>query len=291
MAVGNTIALACSSFAITNIDDIFVLTTFFAEASTSRTLTALKIVLGQYLGFTAILIVSLVGMVVAVSLPPEPIGFLGWLPIMLGISRMVDVLSGRTRKEKDVPRCCESDGWAKGLLKVSAAMVMNGGDNVATYVPLFAQARVGEVAVIVVTFYVLLGVWCVATFLVMKQKHILAVAQRHARVLVPFLYIGLGVYIIIKSSCYPWSVQQIDSSTGSHRGHGIMLAVSMWLVLVLAIVMILFKSRQRQKAAHVATEAEDASDLTDGGRAQVGSGSIVANGDAGSLSVLPSDTK
>ena len=52
MQFGKSIGTACSSFAITNIDDLFVLVTFFAEATTSTTLSPLKITIGQYLGFT-----------------------------------------------------------------------------------------------------------------------------------------------------------------------------------------------------------------------------------------------
>jgi hypothetical protein len=54
MQFGKSIGIACSSFAITNIDDIFVLVTFFSEASTSKTMTPLRITLGQYIGFTVL---------------------------------------------------------------------------------------------------------------------------------------------------------------------------------------------------------------------------------------------
>lgn len=86
---------------------------------------------------------------------------------------------------------------------------MNGGDNIGTYIPLFSQAKGAEIAVYVVVYYILLGAWCLVAFLVMKQKHIRNVAQRYARVVVLFLYVGLGVYIIVKSSCYAWSIQRI----------------------------------------------------------------------------------
>jgi cadmium resistance protein CadD (predicted permease) len=98
------------------------------------------------------------------------------------------------------------------MLKVSVITVMNGGDNIGTYVPLFAQAKGAEIAVYVIIYYILLGVWCLAAFLVMRQKHILRLTQKYIRWVLPFLFLGLGMYIIIKSSCYPWSIQYIDAA-------------------------------------------------------------------------------
>jgi cadmium resistance protein CadD (predicted permease) len=78
MQFGKSIGTACSSFAITNIDDMFVLATFFAEASTSKATTPLKITIGQYIGFTVIIVISMIGFGVSLVLPSEPIGFLGY---------------------------------------------------------------------------------------------------------------------------------------------------------------------------------------------------------------------
>src|SRR2546421_10070919 len=92
MQLGKSIGTACLTFAITNIDDAFVLATFFAESATSKNLTPLKITLGQYIGFTVIVVISLIGFGVAVVLPSEPIGFLGLLPLLLGVWKFFDLL-------------------------------------------------------------------------------------------------------------------------------------------------------------------------------------------------------
>lgn len=65
------IGTACGTFAITNIDDIFVLVTFFAEASTNKDLTALQITVGQYVGFTVIIIINLAGFGASFLFPPN----------------------------------------------------------------------------------------------------------------------------------------------------------------------------------------------------------------------------
>jgi cadmium resistance protein CadD (predicted permease) len=65
----------------------------------------------------------------------------------------------------------------KNVSEVAIITVMNGGDNIGTYVPLFSQAHKVDIAIYVVTYYILLGFRCLAAFLVMRQRHILALAR------------------------------------------------------------------------------------------------------------------
>jgi cadmium resistance protein CadD (predicted permease) len=90
--------IACNSFTITNIDDMFVLVTFFSKASTSKTVTPLRISLGQYIGFTVIIIISIVSFGASIALPSEPIGFLGLLPMLMGVWKFF-VFSSRNKRK------------------------------------------------------------------------------------------------------------------------------------------------------------------------------------------------
>ena len=122
---------------------------------------------------------------------------------------------------------------------------MNGGDNIGTYIPLFSQAKGVEIAVYVVTYYILLGVWCLVAFLIMKQRHVLFLAQKYADLVVPFLYMGLGVYVVVKSSCYPWSIKKIDGSDSALSGRTVLAIVTTFFLLVCVAVMLWFKLRER----------------------------------------------
>ena len=269
MQFGKSVGTACSSFVITNIDDMFVLVTFFAEASTSKTMTPLRIIVGQYIGFTAIITISMVGFGVSLVLPSEPIGVLGLLPILLGLWNLFQLLFPNKVEEAEETEEAEKSNIAsmKSILKVSIITVMNGGDNIGTYIPLFSQAKGAEIAVYVVIFYILLGVWCLVAYLVMKQRHILHVAQKYANVVVPFLYIGLGIFIIVKSSCYPWSIERIDDSISSHPGKTIMAVVTTVLLLVCISAMLWLKLRKKAAVPHsnnssTGHEAENLNDST-----------------------------
>lgn len=240
MQFGKAVGTACSTFAITNIDDMFVLVTFFTEASTSRTTTPLKITLGQYIGFSVIMIVSMIGFGASLVLPSEPIGFLGLMPILLGIWKSFDLVVPSEEESQQ-----SNLAGAKSIFKVAIITVMNGGDNIGTYIPLFSQAKGAEIAVYVVIYYILLGVWCLVGFLVIKQKHILRIAQKYASIVVPFLYAGLGIFIIVKSDCYPWSIEQIDDENSTHPGRVIMAVVTTVLLLACIGAFSWFKLRRK----------------------------------------------
>jgi len=243
MHFGKSVGVACSTFAVTNIDDMFVLVTFFAEASTSKTLTPLKITLGQYIGFTAIIIISMIGFGASLFLPPQPIGFLGLLPILLGIWKLLELPPAEDAEELEISGLASM----QSILKVSMVTVMNGGDNIGIYIPLFSQAKGAEMAVYLVTYYLLLGIWCLLAFLVMRQKHVLLVAQKYIVWILPLLYMGLGIYILMKSSCYPWSIQHINKKISKHSGKTIMAVVT--TVVLLGCIGIMLWSKLRKTPA------------------------------------------
>ena len=245
MQFGKSIGTACLTFVVTNIDDAFVLATFFAESATSKNLTPLKITLGQYIGFTVIVAISLIGFGVAVVLPSEPIGFLGLLPLLLGVWKFFDLLFPKKDDTQEQQPQSPHLANTKSVLKVSIITIMNGGDNIGTYVPLFSQAKGAEIAVYVVVYYILLAVWCFVAFLIMKQKHILRVAEKYASVLIPFLFIGLGIYIVVKSDCYPWSIYKINGQFVANPGKLIMGIITTFLLSSIMGIMVWVKMRKQ----------------------------------------------
>ncbi|CEJ92418.1 hypothetical protein VHEMI08072 [[Torrubiella] hemipterigena] len=242
MNFGESIGEACATFAITNIDDMFVLVTFYAEASTSRTLSAWKITLGQLLGFTVIIIISMIGFGVSLVLPPEPIGFLGLLPILLGLWNFAKLFQDDDDDDTEIT----TTATLKGIFKVALVTLMNGGDNIGTYIPLFSQIEKSAIAIYIVTYYILLFLWCLAAYLVMRQRHILAFVQKYVEYLLPLLYIGLGIFILIKSKCYPWAIEKINESTGSTPGEGTLAGVTTFILLVATCAMAWYTVAKRK---------------------------------------------
>jgi hypothetical protein len=82
------------------------------------------------------------------------------------------------------------------VLNISATTVANGGDNVAVYVPLFAAAPVNLMPEIIIIFYVLLLVWCAASYSMLQCRCFAEMLTQYGGQFVPWLLIGLGLYIL-----------------------------------------------------------------------------------------------
>jgi cadmium resistance protein CadD (predicted permease) len=149
-AVGPAVAV----FAATNIDDLLLLTLYFGRALGERALDR-RIVVGQYLGFVAIVVVSLLAASGLRLLPVDAIPYLGLIPLLLGLRAGIDVW--RHRGDESVHD--DSSAQTPTTGKVAALTFANGGDNIGVYVPVFSSVSAGAVAVYVVVFLVMVPLW------------------------------------------------------------------------------------------------------------------------------------
>ncbi|KAK1759964.1 cadmium resistance transporter-domain-containing protein [Echria macrotheca] len=216
--LGQAIGEAALAFAVTNIDQLLVSANFFAESTINPHLTGAKVFFGLFLGFTGIISISLAGYVTSRFMAPEPLGFLGLVAISLGIWNALQEWLRRTsesNQRQEVPGM-GTPAIARGafnIVKVAGVTLVNGGDNVAAYVSLLSKAgEVIQVVVYVSVLYILFAIWSIAACLIIKEPHILRVAQEYSGRLIPLLYLGLGIYIVVDSDCYPWAVRRINES-------------------------------------------------------------------------------
>src|SRR5687768_1711470 len=80
---GSTVLVSITSFIATNLDDLFLLMLFFGQRK--RGFRAGQIVAGQFLGFAALVAVSLSGILLHGRFPER---WLGLLPIFIGALRL-----------------------------------------------------------------------------------------------------------------------------------------------------------------------------------------------------------
>ncbi|MGB7974720.1 MAG: cadmium resistance transporter [Roseiarcus sp.] len=176
--------LSTGAFLSTSIDDLFLLVGFFSDRSFSRGL----IFAGQILGMAIIVSISLAAAAAALTISPQRVGLLGVAPIVIGIVRLLRL----GRKEKGQPT-------AVGILQVAALTVINGGDNIAAYTPIFATEGSREMIATLTIFAVLTVVWCFVALWLVRRTAFGKPLRRYGHVLLPFILIGLGALILYRS--------------------------------------------------------------------------------------------
>ncbi|MEH2204107.1 MAG: cadmium resistance transporter [Nostoc sp.] len=189
------------AFIATNIDDIVILLLFFSQINAN--FRPRHIVAGQFLGFTVLLILSLSGLFGGLVLSKNWIGLLGLLPMSIGISSLVNQEEDSSKEVLAATEEAEASTITSFLspqaYSVAAVTIANGSDNISVYVPLFASCNLESFLVIIGLFFLLLGVWCYVAYKLINNRVIADVLTHYINNLVPFILIGLGVFIVLKS--------------------------------------------------------------------------------------------
>ena len=187
---------AIGLFLVTNIDDIIVLSLFFARGAGQRGTTA-KIVVGQYLGFGGILLASLaVTLGAGLFLPEGAIPYFGLIPLLLGLYAAWQVWRNGDDDEHTVANKPVS------ALTVAAVTFANGGDNIGVYVPVFLSVSTSALVAYCVVFLALVVVLVLAAKFVATRKPIAEVLERWEHILFPLVLIGLGLVILVEGGAF-----------------------------------------------------------------------------------------
>ncbi|ELS32061.1 MULTISPECIES: cadmium resistance transporter [Pseudanabaena] len=207
IATGAAVALA------TTFDDNIYLTSFFGKVS--RNFRPRHVVVGEFLGFTALVGVSLIGFFGGLIVSDMWVGLLGILPIMIGIHQLMSKEEDDGKEiaeevehintEVGRPRLSQSL-WSTlkdpKTHRVSAVTISNGGNNVGVYIPLFASSSLPSLGIILTMCYMTIGFWCFCSYNLTRFPGISYLVARFGRKIAPFVLIYLGLSIIIKSQSY-----------------------------------------------------------------------------------------
>jgi cadmium resistance protein CadD (predicted permease) len=195
------IGLAVVLFVSTNIDDIFVLITFYAD----HRFAIRQIVFGQYLGLYALVLISVVASLVSLLLPKEQVGLLGVLPVLIGARKLVALW--RANKEGKT----SGTNQARAVLTVTTVTVANGGDNIGVYTPVFATRPFPDLVVIGVVFAAMTALWLAVAYWLVNLPQVGAPIRRYGSWVAPVILIGLGAMILYKAG----SIHVIEHLAGS----------------------------------------------------------------------------
>ncbi|MGB2577711.1 CadD family cadmium resistance transporter [Leuconostoc suionicum] len=209
----STILSALGSFIVTNIDDIFVLMLLFsqassqAKASNGRTVKGNRIypkdiVIGQYLGFALLVLISLLATFGVTLIPDQWVGLLGLIPIYLGVKLFI-----KGEDEDEGAILSSLNKFNKFYLSVAFITFANGGDNIGIYVPFFSTLNNNQLVITVVTFFIMVAVWCLIGYRLARFRYVSETLEKYGRWVIPIVFIGLGFYIMAENNIFSnlWS--------------------------------------------------------------------------------------
>ena len=189
---------AIGLFAATNIDDIIVLSLFFARGAGQRGTTA-RILAGQYLGFAGILVAAiLVTTGAGAFLPPAAIPYFGLIPLGLGLWAAWEAWRGDGDDDDEA----KVAGKRVGVGTVAGVTFANGGDNIGVYTPVFLSVEPLAVVAYCVIFLALVAVLVALAKFVATRPPIAEVLERFEHILFPIVLIGLGIVILVSGGAF-----------------------------------------------------------------------------------------
>lgn len=196
--MGQTIISAIGVYISTSIDYLIVLIILFAQISQNK--QKWHIYAGQYLGTGLLVGVSLVAAYVVNFVPKAwMVGLLGLIPIYLGI-RFAIVGEGEEEEEEEetIERLEQSKAnqlfWTVTLLTIAS-----GGDNLSIYIPYFASLDWAQTLVALLVFAIGVIIFCELSRVLSSIPLISETIEKYERIIVPLVFIPLGLYIMYES--------------------------------------------------------------------------------------------
>jgi len=184
------LGIGIGAFVASNIDDTFILIILFSTVS----FRARDVFTGQFLGIAVLILISALGSLIALVVPSFVIGLMGFIPIGIGLKRLID-LRHRDETKKEAIQINKNSYLS--FLTVAGITVSNGGDDIGVFTPLFAKYNdSSEVTVLIIIFMAMTIVWCVVTYYFVNHPIVTSRVKWLGNILTPFVLIGLGLYIL-----------------------------------------------------------------------------------------------
>ncbi len=191
-----SIFLAFTVYISTSIDYLFILLIVFSQNHTKKGLR--QIFFGQYLGTGILVAVSLLAAYVLNFIPRDwIIGLLGLIPIYLGVR--VALAGEEGEEEEKVVEKLGSTGTIRLFWTVSLITIASGGDNLGIYIPYFTSLSFSEIITALIIFAISIAVLCYISYKLAKLSFVSETLEKYERIIVPIVFIGLGIFIMIEN--------------------------------------------------------------------------------------------
>jgi len=180
-------------FAATNADDIVVLTVLSISSRASGQPRRWQIWAGQYAGFAVLIAASLAAAAGLALVPLHWLWLLGLVPLGLGLGKLATAIRAHRSGQQASPAA------VSGLTGVTGLTIINGGDNLSAYIPVFRTSNAAEIAVIIAVFLAGVGLYCLASVRLSGHRAVIQAVQQWGQWIVPVVFILIGFYIFYKT--------------------------------------------------------------------------------------------
>lgn len=200
MEMATILISAVGAYIATSIDFIVILVVLFSQFKKKKG-GIRSIVIGQYLGFTILIVVSLLAAFGLAYVPQKWIGLLGLVPILIGLK----VLFEKEEDEDEDDEIIESTNrFSKLFLSVAFISIAAGGDNLGVYIPYFTTLTTLELAITLAVFFVLAAALLYFCHRLSAFKSISETVEKYERIIVPIVFVALGIMILFENGTVSW---------------------------------------------------------------------------------------
>lgn len=181
-----TVIASIIAYAATNIDDLFLILLLYTRAQDRKQDS--RIFAGRYVGIGLLTAAGCAGAYGLRLVAEKYLWLMGFVPIALGIKEFISKGEARQLIE-----------YRQNMLLTTVLMtIASGRDNIGVYIPLFAGWNGVQLLTMAAVFAIMTALWCYVgkklADLPLLQKQL----TQHRKIIVPVVYICLGIYIIIK---------------------------------------------------------------------------------------------
>jgi cadmium resistance protein CadD (predicted permease) len=151
----------------------------------------------------ALLALGIVGSLIALVVPNNLIGLIGIFPIVIGIKELLELLKNGDN-EKSTKQLSRSRLIAYLPFLTVAAVTFSGGEEIGVYTSVFViYHEVSEIITVLLVVMVLTGLWCAVAYHLVNRPLIASRVKRIGTIALPFVLIGLGLYILAEAFLIP----------------------------------------------------------------------------------------
>lgn len=182
----------------TAVDLLIILMLFFAKRKSRKDI--INIYLGQFLGSVSLILLSLLFAFVLNYIPSKEIlGFLGLIPIFLGLKVL---LLGDSDGEAIAKDGLRKDNKNLIFLVAMITFASCGADNIGVFVPYFITLNLANLIVALLTFLVMIYLLVFSAQKLAQVPSVGETLEKYSRWFIAVVYLGLGMYILIENNSF-----------------------------------------------------------------------------------------